>query len=41
MLHGFGMSVEYNRLLRIEAQIEQRVLERMNNMAECTSPRTL
>ncbi|CAH3185539.1 unnamed protein product [Porites lobata] len=23
MLHGFGMSVEYNRLLRIEAQIEQ------------------
>ena len=30
MLHGFGMSVEYNRLLRIEAQIEQNVLERMN-----------
>lgn len=30
MLHGFGMSVEYNRLLRIEAQIEQSVLERMN-----------
>ncbi|XP_068703522.1 uncharacterized protein [Montipora foliosa] len=30
MLHGFGMSVEYNRLLRIEAQIEQSVHERMN-----------
>ena len=30
MLHGFGMSVEYNRLLRIEAQIEQSVLERMD-----------
>ena len=30
MLHGFGMRVEYNRLLRIEAQIEQSVLERMN-----------
>lgn len=30
MLHGFGMSVEYNRLLRIEAQIEQSVLDRMN-----------
>ena len=30
MLHGFGMSVEYNRLLRIEAQIEQSVLEHMN-----------
>ena len=30
ILHGFEMSVEYNRLLRIEAQIEQTVLERMN-----------
>lgn len=29
-LHDFGVSVEYNRLLRIEAQIEQSVLERMN-----------
>lgn len=30
MLHGFEMSVEYNKLLRTEAQIEQTVLERMN-----------
>ena len=29
MLHGFGMSVEYNRVLRVEAQIEDTVLERM------------
>ena len=29
MLHGFGMSFEYNRLLRVEAQIEQSVLQRM------------
>ncbi len=29
MLHGFGMSVEYNQLLRIEAQIEQIVLYRI------------
>ena len=26
MLHGFGLSVEYNRLLRVEAQIESSVL---------------
>lgn len=25
-LHGFGMSVEYNRLLRVEAQIEESVI---------------
>ena len=30
MLHDFGMSVECNRLLRSEAQIEQSVLERKN-----------
>lgn len=30
MLHGFGMSVEYSRLVRIEAQIEQSVHEHMN-----------
>lgn len=30
MLHSFGMNVEYNRLLRIEAQIGQSVLEHMN-----------
>ena len=29
MLHGFGLSVEYNRLLRVEAQIESNVLKRM------------
>ena len=29
MLHGFGLSVEYNRLLRVEAQIEQNVIRRM------------
>ncbi|KAK3708724.1 hypothetical protein QZH41_004431 [Actinostola sp. cb2023] len=29
MLHGFGMSVEYNRLLRVEAQIEKSVLQRI------------
>lgn len=29
MLHGFGMAVEYNRLMRVEAQIEATVLKRM------------
>lgn len=29
MLHGFGLSVEYNRLVRVEAQIESSVLKRM------------
>lgn len=29
MLHGFRMSVEYNRLLRVESQIEAHVIERM------------
>lgn len=29
MLHGFGMSVEYNRLLEVESQIETSVLKRM------------
>ena len=28
-LHGFGMSVDYNRILRVEAQIESSVLQRM------------
>lgn len=28
-LHGFGMSVEYNRILRVEAQIETHVVQRM------------
>ena len=29
MLCGFGLSVEYNRLLRVESQIEPSVLKRM------------
>lgn len=29
MLHGFGMSVEYNRLLRVETQIDSTVLDRI------------
>lgn len=29
MLHGFGMAVEYNRILRVEAQIEATVVQRM------------
>lgn len=29
MLHGFGMAVEYNRVLRVESQIEATVLNRM------------
>ena len=29
MLHGFGISVDYNRILRAEAQIEVSVLKRM------------
>ena len=29
MLHGFGMSVEYNRLLRVEAQIEESAINRI------------
>ena len=29
MLYGFGLSVEYNRLLRVEAQFESSVLKRM------------
>ena len=29
MLHGFRMSVEYNRLLRVESQIEAHVLQHM------------
>ena len=27
MVHGFGMSLEYNRVMRVEAQIEATVLE--------------
>ena len=29
LLHGFGMAVEYNCLLRVESQIEKTVLQRM------------
>lgn len=32
MLYGLGMSIEYNRQLRIEAQIEADVLHRMNQL---------
>lgn len=31
MLRGFGLSVEYNRLLRVESQIEASVLKRMEH----------
>ena len=29
MLYGFGMSVNYNRILRVEAKIEANILKRM------------
>lgn len=29
MLHGYGMSADYNRILRVESQIESSVLKRM------------
>ena len=29
MLHGFSMAVEYNRLMRVEAQIEATVLQQI------------
>ena len=32
MLYGFGMSVEYNRLLRVESQIESAVINVWNRM---------
>lgn len=28
-LHGFGLSVEYNRILRVETQVEKSVIQRM------------
>lgn len=31
LLHGFGLSVEYNRLLRVETEIERHVIKRMDN----------
>lgn len=31
LLHAFGMCIEYNRLLRIEAQIESAVISRMDS----------
>jgi len=34
MLHGFRMLVEYNRLLRVESQIEASVLKRMEQNNE-------
>ena len=39
MLHGFGMAVEYNRVMRVEAQIEASVLKRMEeNGSLCLPP---
>lgn len=32
LLHGFGASAEYNRVLRVESQIEESVLKRMENV---------
>ena len=29
LLHGFGMSVDYNRILRVESQIEANVLKQV------------
>ena len=29
LIHGFGMSVDYNRVLRVETQIEASVLKRI------------
>ena len=29
LLHGFGMPIEYNRLLRVETQVEAHVLQCM------------
>ena len=31
MLHGFGLSVEYNRVMRVESQIDATVLQRMED----------
>lgn len=31
LLNGFGMSVDYNRLLRVETQIEKNVVQRLQN----------
>lgn len=41
LLHGFGMSVEYNRLLRIETQIEANVLRKMNELDGIYLPPTI
>lgn len=30
-LHGFGMAIEYNRLLRVKSEIEKAVIKRMQN----------
>ena len=37
ILHGFGISVEYNRILRLETQMARSVLERMLLMIWSTS----
>lgn len=38
LLHGFGMAVEYNRLLRIESEIEKAVIKRMQNDGDIYLP---
>ena len=38
LLHGFGMAVEYNRLLRIESEIEKTVIKRMQNDGDIYLP---
>ena len=37
-LTGFGLSVEYNRILRVETEIERNVLQRMEQNGEPFSP---
>lgn len=37
-LHGFGLCVEYNRILRVETQIENNVLQRMQENGGCFIP---
>lgn len=41
LLHGFGMAVEYNRLLRVESDIEKAVLARVKNEGVYLPPDTV
>ena len=38
LLRGFGMAVEYNRLLRIESEIEKTIIKRMQNDGDIYLP---